>query len=68
MTTDQHRHRHRLLHACLDELVADWLTAQPKGRRQTLSVASILDLVIWSQRQTEAPDHPAPEEPPDVRT
>jgi len=56
---EAHTHRHSILHACLDELVADYLVQHPDG--STLSRTSVLTLMLWSHIQTEAVDHPAPD-------
>ena len=39
------------LHTTLDELIADWLQHNPKVR---MSKDTVLDLMSWSHRQTEA--------------
>ena len=47
-----HRARHIELHKSLDELFADYIT-HGSGRTSD----TILDLINWSYKQTDAPDH-----------
>jgi hypothetical protein len=54
MTEEEHRERHKLLHRMLDELCADWITYTDK----LASTATVLELIRWSARQIDAPDHP----------
>lgn len=51
MTTEQHIERHKILHAALDELVADWIV-QTGGFP---SKNSVLSLMHWSNQQTKDP-------------
>jgi len=46
-----HIKTHKLLHKCLDELVADWIT-HTEGRP---SANTVLDLMTWSCTQLEDP-------------
>ena len=50
---DAHKERHIELHKMLDELIADYIT-NTKGMP---SQNTILDLMQWSHKQTEEPDH-----------
>ena len=52
---ESHRERHKILHICLDELVADWIT-HTKGLPGNVS---IFELMMWLAKQIEAegPDH-----------
>lgn len=52
LTPDEHRARHLLLHAMLDELVADWLSHNRYARPSTSAVS---ELIAWSYVQTIAP-------------
>jgi hypothetical protein len=52
MNRNLHIERHKELHACLDELAADYLVHN-KGK--LLSGTSILDLMQWSNDQTTNP-------------
>lgn len=47
MSPEEHRERHIELHKCLDELVADYIS----NTRNSLSKATILDLMRWSAEQ-----------------
>lgn len=47
-----HRERHRLLHAMLDELLADYLLHTGGWPSRT----SVADLLAWSARQAQTPD------------
>jgi hypothetical protein len=51
ITTEEHKARHILLHAHLDELAADFLI-HTKGRP---SINTIIDLMTWSHQQTINP-------------
>lgn len=57
MTDEEHRQRHQELHRALDELAADWMAHQPRGK--LFSNSTILELVRWSFEQTREPS-PAP--------
>jgi hypothetical protein len=47
----EHKERHKMLHARLDELVADWI-----GQTKCLpSTSTVADLMKWSHEQTIAP-------------
>lgn len=52
MTREEHKQKHKDLHAALDELVADYIhaTGHLPSRR------SIMDLIEWSHRQTFDPN------------
>jgi len=52
VTPKEHKERHVELHKNLDELFADFITHA--GGRTT---NTILDLIKWSFKQTEQPDH-----------
>ncbi len=56
-TMDQleHRKRHKCLHNCLDELLADWI--QHGEGMPSQPVSKLLD---WSHAQTQIPDHVEP--------
>lgn len=62
MTRKEHRARHKMLHAFMDELVADFLRHNPtKGLR-----SSLLELMEWSHSQTIEPTRPPrASEPPE---
>lgn len=48
---DSHRERHELLHRCLDELVADWISQT----NNFPSKSTVLQLMDWSAEQTRNP-------------
>jgi hypothetical protein len=54
MDTEEHKQRHIELHQAFDELLAGFITAtnEPPLNRP------IKDLVEWSYKQTQEPDHP----------
>lgn len=52
MNRNQHIERHQELHKCLDELAADYLV---HNRGKSLSGTSILQLMQWSNEQTQEP-------------
>lgn len=54
--TEGHRLRHVELHEALDELAADWVAHQPRGK--LFSNSTIMELMEWSHRQTIKPDGP----------
>lgn len=57
MTKRDHRARHKLLHRCLDELVADWIACDPGGSKiRLISTCRIADLMEWSAKQMINPD------------
>jgi len=58
MTKDEHKKRHITLHECFDELLADFIksTGAAPLRRP------IIDLVDWSYKQTQEPDHEEPQQ------
>lgn len=51
MDNQKHIERHKELHKCLDELVADFATHSGK----MLSLSTVIDLIQWSKKQTENP-------------
>ena len=51
MTSDEHKERHKKLHAALDELTADFI----KHTEKLPSKTTILDLLTWSCEQTIDP-------------
>lgn len=53
LTKTEHKDRHMVLHQSLDELVADYVTHEKKFG--SLSTASIMDLIKWSNQQTINP-------------
>lgn len=53
-STDAHLERHKMLHAYFDELLADWI--ENSGCRP--SEQTIFDLMQWSGKQSQKPDHP----------
>lgn len=52
MTKEEHKARHQILHAHLDELVADFLTKTGKLATKT----SIMELMEWSHKQITDPE------------
>ena len=52
MTKSEHIEAHKRLHRLLDELIADFIFHSGK----LLSRTTILDLMIWSHKQTSTPD------------
>jgi hypothetical protein len=58
--TEKHRRRHVELHRALDELVADWVLHQPRGK---LCNSTIMELIEWSHRQTIKPAEIESDEP-----
>jgi len=54
MTLGEHKIRHIELHKALDELFADFIR---HGNGRTGN--TIMDLIMWSFKQTENPDHEA---------
>lgn len=50
-TVNDHIKRHKELHNCLDELLADFIKETGKAPSQ----CSIYDLLTWSKEQTENP-------------
>jgi hypothetical protein len=55
VTKDEHRERHLLLHAALDELMADFLT---QNRPKLPSNTTVMELMVWSHAQTIEPVEP----------
>lgn len=53
MLAKDHMARHVLLHACLDELAADWIGSGPD---RYPSKSTIFELMQWSRGQTKRPD------------
>ncbi len=58
MTPEEHRIRHVMLHASLDELIADWINHNPD---KNLNTTTLMDFLHWSFRQTT---DPVPDEEP----
>jgi hypothetical protein len=52
MTPEEHKARHIELHGFLDELFADFIT---HGNGRTGN--TIMELITWSFKQSENPDH-----------
>ncbi|VVB55190.1 Uncharacterised protein [uncultured archaeon] len=52
MDTNAHAKRHEKLHKALDELTADFIVNNPG---HTLGGTSIMELMEWSNTQTQAP-------------
>ena len=52
---EKHLERHALLHRYLDELVADWISNTEK----LPSKSTVMELMTWSNKQQQSPDHPA---------
>lgn len=50
----EHCTRHKLLHKCLDELVADWIACDPDHVRLP-SIGTVKELFEWSYQQTINP-------------
>ncbi len=50
----EHASRHAELHKYLDELIADWIDSSGRPSLQY----RVLDLMHWSAKQTDSPDHP----------
>jgi hypothetical protein len=48
----EHLAQHRLLHASLDELIADFLT---HNRDKLPSTTTLMELMAWSHQQTIEP-------------
>jgi hypothetical protein len=53
MDKESHRKDHELLHRALDRLLADYLQMTGKD----LTGLTAIDLVQWSKKQSECPDH-----------
>lgn len=51
ITLEQHKERHELLHKCLDELLADFISHTECLPSKT----TILTLLEWSHQQTVSP-------------
>ncbi len=52
---ESHVDRHKKLHRYFDELLADWIDkceSRPMPSKNT-----VLDLMVWSNKQTSKPDH-----------
>jgi hypothetical protein len=56
VTQEEHQEHHKALHRALDELVADWLASD---RDSSIYRNSVLNLLLWSSKQTEGPFHDA---------
>jgi len=52
MEIEKHKKRHQELHQYLDELFADFIQHGHGGIEST-----ILELINWSYKQTNSPDH-----------
>lgn len=52
MNREEHIARHQELHKALDELIADWILCKSVSP----SRGSVVDLIIWSYKQTTDPD------------
>jgi len=52
MDEKEHKQKHIELHEALDELLADFFTNTNGG-----TSTQILELAMWSSRQTKNPDH-----------
>lgn len=50
---EKHRERHRILHAHLDELFADYIGNHP-GQREFLKMP-LVEFITWSFEQTKNP-------------
>ena len=55
MTQPEHKARHQALHAAFDELLADFIVQHPNDVGVTTK--PIFELMTWSAKQTEKPDH-----------
>lgn len=55
MDQKQHKRRHITLHKALDELFADFI--MHSGRKGSFTQAPILELINWSAKQSDEPDH-----------
>ena len=51
LNLEEHKARHDVLHKCLDELIADYITHTDKRP----SSSTIFEIMIWSASQVEAP-------------
>ena len=51
---DEHPKRHQMLHHHLLELSTDYATYNPD---KPLSKTPIMELIVWSGKQTNKPDH-----------
>ena len=58
MTKKQHAQRHVELHKALDELFADYIAQHPE--QFSFTQTPIIDLIKWSSKQLEEPDHDDP--------
>lgn len=54
MTHEEHRERHKILHAHLDELFADYIENHPS--QTAFTDRPIMELLEWSYQQTLNPD------------
>ena len=52
LDTKNHREKHRFLHQCLDELVADMIY----HTKDLPSKTTVMQLMEWSNKQTKRPD------------
>lgn len=53
MTKKEHIERHKKLHKCLDELVADYISCVKDVSMQN----TLMDLIEWSYGQTKSPNN-----------
>lgn len=61
MTPEHHKKRHEELHKAFDELFADYITHHPN--QQGFISMPVLQLMAWSAKMAEAPDHEEQPEP-----
>lgn len=57
MTPEEHKARHIELHRSLDELFADFIDKGVRSGEVEFTQRPIMDLIQWSYRQTQSPDH-----------
>jgi hypothetical protein len=63
MTEEEHRQRHVMLHAALEELAADWAAYHARQQKERaepklFSNSTIMELMEWSCQQTKRPEGP----------
>lgn len=51
MDHEEHRTRHKFLHKCFDELLADWI----RHTGNLPSQHSVMEFMTWSYSQTKEP-------------
>ncbi len=49
LSKEKHKARHKLLHECFDELLADFI----KDTRKLISETTLFELMEWSNKQTK---------------